>query len=163
MPDLTHQLLASGWLTGDEGMTALAGFLVAVVVGITGMGGGALMTPALIFLGVGGASTVVTADLTASAVYKAGGALVHWRQGSPNLSLAGWLMAGSVPMAFLGPHLVQWLAPHADLDTVLQRAIGFALLLATATFALRLYLQLRRVRRGTHPTGEPWSGRCPPC
>jgi uncharacterized membrane protein YfcA len=157
MHDLTHLLLTTGWptLTGDELKTAVAGFLVAIVVGITGMGGGALMTPALIFLGVGGASTVVTADLTASAVYKAGGALVHWRHGSPNLRLAGWLMAGSVPMAFLGPHLVQWLVPDSSIDTALQMAIGFALLLATTTFALRLYLQLRRVRRGGHAVTEP--------
>ena len=53
-----------------------AGFLVGIVVGLTGMGGGALMTPALIFLGVGDdAATIVTADLTAAAVYKTGGAM----------------------------------------------------------------------------------------
>ena len=67
------------------------------------MGGGALMTPALIFLGVGDAATVVTADLTAAAVYKTGGAIVHQREGSPNLQLAKWLIIGSVPMALLGP------------------------------------------------------------
>jgi len=152
-----HLLLADGWLTthANELKTVVAGFLVGIVVGITGMGGGALMTPALIFLGVGNASTVVTADLTAAAVYKSGGALVHWRQGSPNLRLAGWLMAGSVPMALLGPHLVQWFAPTDNVDTVLQMAIGFALLLAAATFALRLYIQLRRVRAGRQPAGEP--------
>ncbi|MGZ4459790.1 MAG: sulfite exporter TauE/SafE family protein [Nocardioidaceae bacterium] len=152
-----HLLLTDGWLTthGDQLKTVVAGFLVGIVVGITGMGGGALMTPALIFLGVGNASTVVTADLTAAAVYKSGGALVHWRQGSPNLKLAGWLMAGSVPMALLGPHLVTWFAPTDSVDTVLQMAIGFALLLAAATFALRLYIQLRRVRKGQHPAGEP--------
>lgn len=157
MLHVAHQLLADGWLPAhaDQIKTALAGFLVAIVVGITGMGGGALMTPALLFLGVGGASTVVTADLTASAVYKSGGALVHWREGSPNFRLAGWLMAGSVPMAFLGPHLVRWVAPDSDVDTVLQLAIGFALLVATATFALRLYLQLRRVRRADLPTEQP--------
>ena len=94
----------------------IAGFVVGVVVGITGMGGGALMTPALIFLGVGDAATVVTADLTAAAVYKSGGAIVHWREGSPNMALAGWLIVGSVPMAFLGPHLVKWVAPGAELD-----------------------------------------------
>jgi uncharacterized membrane protein YfcA len=129
--------------------------LVGIVVGITGMGGGALMTPALLFLGVGGASSVVTADLTASAVYKSGGALVHWREGSPNLRLAGWLIAGSVPMAFLGPHVVRWLAPGEDIDKVLQMAIGFALLFATVTFSLRLYIQLRRVRRGQLVEREP--------
>ena len=80
-----------------------AGFLVGVVVGLTGMGGGALMTPALIFLGVGDAATVVTADLTAAAVYKSGGAIVHKREGSPNMQLAKWLILGSVPMALLGP------------------------------------------------------------
>ena len=83
-----------------------AGFFVGAVVGLTGMGGGALMTPALIFLGVGDAATVVTADLTAAAVYKTGGAIVHKREGSPNMQLAKWLIIGSVPMALLGPHLV---------------------------------------------------------
>jgi len=153
---VTH-LLADGGLSldADSVKTAIAGLLVGMVVGITGMGGGALMTPALLFLGVGGASTVVTADLTASAVYKAGGAAVHWRQGSPNLRLAGWLILGSVPMAFLGPHLIRWLAPGEDIDNVLKEAIGFALLFAATTFALRLYVQLRRVRRGQHVESEP--------
>ena len=79
-----------------------AGFLVGIVVGLTGMGGGALMTPALIFLGVGEAATVVTADLTAAAVYKTGGAIVHHREGSPNLTLAKWLVIGSVPTSSRG-------------------------------------------------------------
>jgi len=157
---VAHQLLADGWVTGhaDQLKTIVAGLLVGTVVGITGMGGGALMTPALIFLGVGSASTVVTADLTAAAVYKSGGALVHWRHGSPNLRLAGWLMIGSIPMAFLGPHLVRWFAAPADVETVLQMSIGFALLLAASTFALRLYVQLRAARRGDGHgagTGEP--------
>jgi uncharacterized membrane protein YfcA len=155
---VAHQLLADGWVTAhaDQLKTVIAGLLVGTVVGITGMGGGALMTPALIFLGVGSASTVVTADLTAAAVYKSGGALVHWRHGSPNLRLAGWLMVGSIPMAFLGPHLVQWFAAPAQIETVLQMSIGFALLLAASTFALRLYIELRRRRQGAgHSASEP--------
>ena len=55
-------------LTHDFYSILVAGFVVGIVVGLTGMGGGALMTPALIFLGVGNASTVVTADLTAAAI-----------------------------------------------------------------------------------------------
>lgn len=152
---VVYHLASGGWLGGDQIKIVVAGFLVGIVVGITGMGGGALMTPALLFLGVGSAPTVVTADLAASALSRTGGALVHWREGSPNLRLAGWLVAGSVPMAFLGPHLIRWIAPGADIDKALQMAIGFALLLATATFALRLYIQLRRVRRGVQVTGEP--------
>lgn len=125
-----------------------AGFIVGVVVGLTGMGGGALMTPALIFLGVGDAATVVTADLTAAAVYKTGGAIVHSREGSPSFDLAKWLILGSVPFALLGPHIVAWFTDPENIDTVLKMCIGFALLLAAATYALRLYINLRRVRTG---------------
>jgi uncharacterized protein len=133
----------------------VAGFLVGVVVGLTGMGGGALMTPALIFLGVGDAATVVTADLTAAAVYKTGGAIVHAREGSPNLTLAKWLILGSVPMALLGPYAVAAVTDDADeLDYVLKMCIGVALLLAASTYALRLYINLRRVRSG-HPDADP--------
>jgi uncharacterized protein len=129
----------------------VAGFLVGIVVGLTGMGGGALMTPALIFLGVGDAATVVTADLTAAAVYKTGGAVVHHREGTPNLSLAKWLVIGSVPTALAGPYLIKWLTADAEeLDRVLKLSIGFALLLAALTYALRLWINLQRVRAGTH-------------
>ncbi|PUA81493.1 sulfite exporter TauE/SafE family protein [Nocardioides currus] len=134
-----------------------AGFFVGVVVGLTGMGGGALMTPALLFLGVGEAATVVTADLTAAAIYKSGGAIVHRREGSPNMQLATWLMIGSIPMALLGPHLVSWFTDDIDqLNHVLVICIGFALLLAAATYALRLYVNLLRVRSGAHaPDDDP--------
>jgi uncharacterized protein len=130
----------------------VAGFFVGVVVGLTGMGGGALMTPALIFLGVGDAATVVTADLTAAAVYKTGGAIVHKRGGSPHLRLAMWLVIGSVPTALLGPHLINWAAPPGELDRTLKLCIGFALLFAASTYALRLYLNLRLMRSGRHAT-----------
>lgn len=128
---------------------AVAGFVVGIVVGLTGMGGGALMTPALIFLGVGHTSAIVTADLTAAAVYKTGGALTHAREGSPNLRLAGWLILGSVPMAFVGPYLVKALTDDpAQLEKTLKLCIGVALLFAASTYALRLYINLGRVRRG---------------
>ncbi|QZY28775.1 sulfite exporter TauE/SafE family protein [Nocardioides coralli] len=132
-----------------------AGFLVGIVVGLTGMGGGALMTPALIFLGVGDAATVVTADLTAAAVYKTGGAVVHQREGTPNLTLAKWLIIGSVPTALLGPYLVSWMTEDTDeLNRVLKLCIGFALLLAALTYALRLWINLRRVRAGKHEEND---------
>src|SRR5688500_6171192 len=106
-----------------------AGFLVGAVVGLTGMGGGALMTPALIFLGVGDAATVVTADLTAAAVYKTGGAIVHKREGSPNMQLAKWLVLGSVPCALLGPYLVAWFSDPDNIDMRLEPCIGVPRLL----------------------------------
>src|SRR4051812_22862285 len=143
------------WLTADFFSIIAAAFFVGIVVGLTGMGGGALMTPALIFLGVGGASTVVTADLTAAAIYKTGGAITHAREGKPNWELARWLILGSVPFALLGP----WLVHHSvgdsgDLDTKLKEYIGFALLFAATTYALRLVINLRRVRGGG-PKADP--------
>jgi len=130
-----------------------AGFIVGIVVGLTGMGGGALMTPALIFLGVGDAATVVTADLTAAAIYKTGGAAVHAKEGSPNFSLAKWLIIGSVPTALLGPWLIHQIAGEEpeSLDNLLKICIGFALLFAASTYALRLYINLHRVRGGAPP------------
>src|SRR5262245_12961603 len=120
-----------------------AGFFVGIVVGLTGMGGGALMTPALIFLGVGDAAAVVTADLTAAAVYKTSGAIVHARYGSPDFRLAKYLIIGSVPLAFVGPLGINAIIQPANLERVLQAAIGIALLVAAGAYALRIYLGLR--------------------
>ena len=77
-------------ITGAFFSILAAGFLVGIVVGLTGMGGGALMTPSLIFLGVGAGETseIVTADLAAAAIYKTGGAVAHDNEGTPNLRLA---------------------------------------------------------------------------
>jgi hypothetical protein len=135
------------WLTHDSASILVAGFVVGIIVGLTGMGGGALMTPALIFLGVGNASAVVTADLTAAAISRSAGAATHARHGSPNIRLALWLITGSVPAALIGPWIVHGLAggDHASVERLLMECIGFALLFAAATYALRLYLNLRRV------------------
>ena len=131
-------------VTSTEVTTAIAALLVGIIVGITGMGGGALMTPALIFLGVGNVSSIVTADLTAAAVYKSGGAVVHWRGGSPDFRLAGLLALGSVPMALLGPHLVHWIKAAGGVDVLLAGCIGVASLIAAVTYGLRRFAELRR-------------------
>ena len=80
-------------------------FGVGIVVGLTGMGGGALMTPALIFLGVNPTAAVAN-DLVAASLNKSVGAAVHARAGSPNWRLAGWLMLGSVPTAAAGAFII---------------------------------------------------------
>lgn len=138
-------------LSADFWAIITAGLIVGIVVGLTGMGGGALMTPALIFLGVGDTATVITADLTAAAVYKTGGAIVHRRHGAPNMELAKWLMIGSIPMAFIGPFLVHAVygGSEESLEKALKIALGFALLIAASTYALRLYIGMRMIRRGT--------------
>ncbi len=80
---------------------------------------------------------------------------MHAREGSPNFTLAKWLIIGSVPMALLGPYLVKAVTDDPDqLDFVLKVSIGFALLLAASTYALRLYINLRMVRKGGY-LGDP--------
>ncbi len=114
-------------------------FGVGIVVGLTGMGGGALMTPALIFLGVP-PTTAVANDLVAAAVNKSVGAAVHWRSGAPDLRLVKLLVIGSVPTALLGGQLVHLLGSGEEQQSALKLVIGGALLLTAATYALRVYL-----------------------
>jgi uncharacterized membrane protein YfcA len=139
-------------LTTDALSVLIVSFGVGIVVGLTGMGGGALMTPALIFLGINPAAAVAN-DLVAASVNKSVGAGVHWRNGSPNLRLAGLLIAGSVPFAFAGGFIVKAVGDDEAQTQFLTDAIGWALLLAAASYGLRMYLQLRHVTGGNVLTG----------
>jgi uncharacterized membrane protein YfcA len=137
-------------LTTDALSVLIVSFGVGIVVGLTGMGGGALMTPALIFLGINPTAAVAN-DLVAAAVNKSVGAGVHWRQGSPNLRLALYLVIGSVPFALAGGFIVQHVGGD-DVESFLTNAIGIALLLAAASYTLRMYLQLRIIASGRSTT-----------
>ncbi len=134
-------------------LIALAALLIGTVVGMTGMGGGALMTPALIFLRVD-PTVAIANDLVAAAVYKSVGAGVHWREGSPNLRLAMWLGVGSVPCAFAGAFIIQAVGSDDQQQEFVKFAIGVALLFAAATYVLRLFLNLREVHSGRLPRDE---------
>src|ERR687886_3063731 len=114
---------------------ALAGLGVGLVVGLTGMGGGALMTPILVlFFGVPPVAAV-SSDLAASAVMKPFGGFVHARRRTVNWALVGWLCAGSVPSAFLGVLLLRLLGDDAAVQQVIRVALAVALLLAAAGLA----------------------------
>jgi uncharacterized membrane protein YfcA len=138
--------------TTDALSVLIVSFGVGIVVGLTGMGGGALMTPALMFLGID-ATAAVANDLVAAAVNKSVGAAVHWRQGSPNIRLALYLMAGSVPFALAGGFIVKYVGGD-DVETFLTNAIGVALLLAAASYTLRIFLQLRIIASGRTTTSQ---------
>ena len=137
----------SDLLTTSALALLVVSFGVGIVVGLTGMGGGALMTPALIFLGIP-PTTAVANDLVAASVNKSVGAAVHWRAGSPNLKLAGWLIVGSVPTAFAGAFIIQAVGGGGEEESFVKTAIGAALLFTAATYAVRMYLQLRHVTGG---------------
>jgi uncharacterized membrane protein YfcA len=134
-------------LTGSALSVLVVAFGVGIVVGLTGMGGGALMTPALIFLGVDPTAAVAN-DLVAASINKSVGASVHWRRGTPNLRLAGLLIIGSVPCAFAGGFIVKSVGDSAAQQDFLTTMIGYALLFTAATYTLRMYLQLRYVTGG---------------
>src|SRR5258708_17637651 len=83
--------------------------VVGLLVGLTGAGGGALMTPMLILLFGITPSTAISSDLVAAVLMRPVGAAVHLRKGTVNLRLVGWMVLGSVPMAFLGSYLLHLL------------------------------------------------------
>lgn len=128
-------------------------FGVGIVVGLTGMGGGALMTPALIFLGVNPTAAVAN-DLVSASVTKSVGAGVHWKQGSPNLKLAGYLIVGSVPFAFAGAFIIDRFGAGEQQEDFVKTAIGYALLFTAATYTFRMYIQLRQVTDGNEAPSE---------
>src|SRR2546426_3021115 len=86
---------------------ALAGLLVGFTVGLTGMGGGALMTPILVLLFKVQPLTAVSSDLVAAMVMKPVGGGVHMRRGTVNWSLVRWLCIGSIPCAFVGVFILR--------------------------------------------------------
>ncbi len=146
-------------ITQDTPSLLAVAFLVGIVIGLTGMGGGALMTPALIFLGVPPTAAVAN-DLVAAAVNKSVGAAVHFKHGSPNLQLAKWLIIGSVPTSFTGAFIIKAVGDAGSKEAFLKMAIGYALLLTATTFTVRVYLEMRRgyddtTGAGGDPTVRP--------
>ncbi|SHG66462.1 hypothetical protein SAMN05443575_2500 [Jatrophihabitans endophyticus] len=142
-------------------LMAAAALGIGVVVGLTGMGGGALMTPVLVlFFGVAPLAAV-SSDLVAAAVMKPVGSAVHLRNGTVRLDLVRWLCVGSVPAAFAGAWLVGRLHGDAGLDEAVKTTLGVALIVAAAGLFGRAYLRLaerarhRDGRRGADPTGPP--------
>ncbi|MBT2230790.1 sulfite exporter TauE/SafE family protein [Nonomuraea sp. NEAU-A123] len=111
-------------------------FVVAIVVGLTGMGGGALMTPMMMLFFNVPPLAAVSSDLVASAVMKPVGSAVHLRRGTVNMRLVGWLCAGSVPAAFCGVFVARAFA----VGDAVKYALGVALLLAVAGLAVKTWL-----------------------
>ena len=134
---------------------SLAGFLVGIVVGLTGMGGGALMTPILVIVFGIKPLAAVSSDLVAAFVMKPIGGGIHWRRGTVHVGLVRWLMLGSIPGAIGGSYLVSHL--DSDVDDLLQTVLGAVLLVAAASMAARAYVGTHRrvAPPGVDQTREP--------
>jgi uncharacterized membrane protein YfcA len=119
--------------------SAVVGFLV----GLTGAGGGALMTPMLILLFNVKPSTAISSDLVAAVFMRPFGAAVHMAKRTVNFTLVGWMVSGSVPAAFLGAYLLH-LMGHAETSQAnIEKALGAALLVGAAAMVIRYILDRR--------------------
>lgn len=123
---------------------ALAGLIIGFCIGLTGMGGGALMTPVMV-LGFGvPPSAAVSSDVVASAVMKPFGSAIHFHRGNVNLGLVGWLALGSVPAAFAGVFVNRALGDGAAMQERIKYAMGAALLLAAGAIIAKVVLERLR-------------------
>jgi len=122
----------------------LGSAVVGLFVGMTGAGGGALMTPMLILLFKVTPSSAISSDLVAAVLMRPFGAGMHLRKGTVNLNMVKWMVIGSVPMAFAGSYLLHLLGGGAANDqTHVELALGVALLLGAGAMVLRYVLDRR--------------------
>lgn len=117
--------------------------IVGLLVGMTGAGGGALMTPMLILLFSVKPTAAISSDLVAALLMRPVGAAVHLRRGTVNMRLAGWLALGAVPAAFSGALILHFLGNAQSATRDVRAALGAALLLGAAAMALRYLLDQR--------------------
>jgi uncharacterized protein len=123
----------------------LAGLLVGVLVGATGMGAGSLMAPVLISMFNVSAVAAVGTDLLYSAGTKLVGGARHWTLRTVNVEIALWMAAGSVPASVFGVFTLNRLAASegAAIQSDMKDVIGIALMLVAVTVAVRTFVTIR--------------------
>jgi uncharacterized protein len=117
---------------------SIAGLLVGVLVGMTGMGGGSLMTPMLILLFGFNPKTAVGTDILHGAVFKSFGAIRHRQLGNVHVPLALWMLLGSAPLSLVGVQIASSFSDSAQ--STMGRVVGAALILGGLGFALKTFL-----------------------
>ncbi|WP_371833426.1 sulfite exporter TauE/SafE family protein [Ferirhizobium litorale] len=117
---------------------SLSGFGVGMLVGITGVGGGSLMTPLLMLLFGVHPTTAVGTDLLYAAITKSAGTAVHRKYGNINWKIVGTLAAGSVPAALITLWLMSGVDRHSlTVVSNITTALGWMLLLTAILLLLR--------------------------
>ena len=130
--------------------SAIVGFLV----GMTGAGGGALMTPMLIlFFGVK-PSTAISSDLVAAVLMRPVGAVVHMTKHTVNYAMVGWMVVGSVPAALVGSYVLHLLGNSKSAEDNIEIILGTALLVGAAAMVLRAVLDRRTGQQRQGLIGE---------
>jgi uncharacterized membrane protein YfcA len=128
------------------------GLGVGILVGMTGIGGGSLMTPMLILVFGVTPTTAIGTDLAYAAVTKIVGGYKHWKQRTVDLTLSTWMAIGSVPAAVFGVYVLtlleDWLGNDFE-DTVIALLAGALLLTGTATLVRALLKRMQARERDT--------------
>jgi uncharacterized protein len=131
---------------------ALTGLGLGLIVGLTGVGGGSLMTPILIILFGFKPTTAVGTDIVHGAIFKSFGAVRHRRLSTVHAHLAFWLFMGSGPLAIAGVVTSYKLQNSiANAETILGYAIGVALIGGGIGFLAKAF-----VKRGVQPSEAPF-------
>jgi uncharacterized protein len=127
----------------------LTGFLIGALVGMTGMGGGSLMTPILVLLLGFSPSVAIGTDILHGAIFKSVGAVRHRRLGNVKGRLSGWMFLGSAPTSLLGVATATWLKHRYgdSVGTVQSTILGVALLVGGLGLLLKALVRFRE------PTG----------
>ena len=136
----------------------LSGFLVGALVGVTGVGGGSLMTPLLVLVFGISPTVAVGTDLLYAGITKSGGVWMHARRGGVAWALVGRLASGSVPASLITLAAFHWLAfDPKQLSALMSTTLGFALVLtAVALLFKEKLLRWSRARRTTSARPAPW-------
>jgi uncharacterized protein len=132
---------------------SLTGLLIGLLVGATGMGGGALMTPLLIFLFGFKPTLAVGTDILHGAVFKSFGAVRHRRLGTVHARLTVWMFMTSAPFSLVGVQLAEWIQERYgdSVESTSGKVIGAALVLGGLGFLVKTYL-----KRGIQPNDAPF-------
>lgn len=134
----------------DWPLIIMFGFLVGILVGTTGVGGGSLMTPALILVFGTAPTTAIGTDLAYAAVTKTVGGWRHWKSGTVDMTIALWLAVGSIPGALGGVevlHVLEKALGKDQFDDTLLLMVGGALLVtAVAVLGRALFLRIKNER-----------------
>ena len=117
---------------------SLAGLLVGILVGLTGMGGGSLMTPILILVFGFDAKVAVGTDILHGAIFKSLGAVRHRMLGTVHARLALWMLVGSAPLSLVGVQIASSFSE--DTDATMGRLVGGALILGGLGFLAKTFL-----------------------
>ncbi len=127
---------------------ALGGLVAGLMVGLTGMGGAALVTPMLVLLFGVNPATAVSSDVVAAAVMKPVGALVHIRNHTVHWGLVAWLSAGSIPGVLVGTWVFSKVLATSGADETIRSWIGGVLLVALGAMFAKQWLARRQKARG---------------